>query len=275
MYGDGDSKSHKVVKDTYVGKTVTKKQCVGHVQKRVGSRCLKLRQRVKGLGGKGKLTNHIIDRLQNYYGIAIRANSNTLFEMQKAVRACLFYVASSETNNYHNAYCPTGEDSWCRYQRDKALGTNTYKHGVGLPLSVLKHVKPIFEELSSESLLKDCLHGKTQNQNESFNGTIWERLPKSKFVTFTQLKFGAYDAVANFNIGRKASVLIYEKMMMIPGKHFLKGCKEKNRKRLFHLNYKNSATSKKRRKVIRGQKKLAADNAKKKEGTVYKAEEFL
>ena len=37
------------------------------------------------------------------------------------------------------------------------------------------------------------MHGKTQNANESFNGTIWERIPKNTFVTLPNLEFGVYD----------------------------------------------------------------------------------
>ena len=49
-----------------------------------------------------------------------------------------------------------------------------------------------------------------------FNGVIWERIAKTKYVSFEQLKFGVYDSVANFNIGRKSSILTYEKLDMIP-----------------------------------------------------------
>ncbi|GFW11842.1 uncharacterized protein TNCV_4100531 [Trichonephila clavipes] len=37
-YGDGDSKAFMSVKDTYRLNSVTKFECIGHVQKRVGSR---------------------------------------------------------------------------------------------------------------------------------------------------------------------------------------------------------------------------------------------
>ena len=48
---------------------------------------------------------------------------------------------------------------------------------------------------------------------------IWDRLPpKSRYTSFKPLQFGVYDAVASFNIGRKASVLIFEELGMIPGK---------------------------------------------------------
>ena len=62
LYGDGDSKSHEIVKNIYRGIIVRKLQCVGHVQKRVGNRCLKLKKKIKGLGGRGKLTKRAIDK---------------------------------------------------------------------------------------------------------------------------------------------------------------------------------------------------------------------
>ena len=61
-------------------------------------------------------------------------------------------------------------------------------------------------------LLITCLHGLTQNQNESFNATIWDRLPKSRYVPLLQLEFGVHDTVAYFNIGCKCSMLNYEKI---------------------------------------------------------------
>ena len=119
LYGDGDSKSHDAVVDIYPGKPIQKLQCVGHVQKRVGNRLLNLKKVTKGLGGRGKLTKTIINRLQNYYGIAIRSNVGNLKEMQKATRATLFHVASSETNNYHSAYCPPGKTVGVGFNKTK------------------------------------------------------------------------------------------------------------------------------------------------------------
>ena len=74
--------------------------------------------------------------------------------------------------------CPDGADSWCRFKQDKAKGRSLYKPGPGLPDNVIKLVKPIYERLSKDDLLERCLDGKTQNQNESLNGMIWNRLPK-------------------------------------------------------------------------------------------------
>ena len=74
LYGDGETKTHQQIKDVYQGTEVVKQECIGHVQKWVGTALRKLKKENPGLGGKGKLTDAMIDKMQNYYGIAIRAN---------------------------------------------------------------------------------------------------------------------------------------------------------------------------------------------------------
>ena len=58
-------------------------------------------------------------------------------------------------------------------------------------------VRPIFEELSSTELLRKGLHRRTQNQNESFNVMIWELIPKTSYVSLTQLQLGVFDEVCH------------------------------------------------------------------------------
>ena len=82
--------------------------------------------------------------------------------------------------------------------------------------SKIHYLRPIFLELSKDTELEKCLDGKTQNANESFNGRIWERIPKNTFVTLPCLEFRVYDAVSHFNIGMKPSILIYEKLNFVP-----------------------------------------------------------
>ena len=43
--------------------------------------------------------------------------------------------------------------------------------------------------------MKKILLSKRQNANESFNGTVWERILKNTFVALTNLEFGVYDGV--------------------------------------------------------------------------------
>ena len=108
--GDGDSKSFPAVEDIYEGIKVEKLECVGHVQKRVGNRLRNLKKNVKGLGGRVCLTDNIIDKLQNYYGMAIRQNSGDLNAMKIATAAFLFHVASSAANDYHTHFPSRSDD---------------------------------------------------------------------------------------------------------------------------------------------------------------------
>ena len=89
-------------------------------------------RKVSGEGG-GKLTDNTIDKLQNYYGIAIRSNSGSLKAMENYVLASLWHCASNDKKPLHT-HCPDGKDSWCGYKRDNSNKTSTYKHGKGLPL---------------------------------------------------------------------------------------------------------------------------------------------
>ena len=56
----GDAKTHNgIIKADPYGETeVTKKECVGHVQKRIGTHLRACKK--NGLGGKGKLTGTLI-----------------------------------------------------------------------------------------------------------------------------------------------------------------------------------------------------------------------
>jgi len=96
LYSDGDSKSFSAIENTYNIDDqdnpikVEKKECVGHVQKRVGSRCAKLKKTVRGLGGKGKLTGR---SLQNYYG----ANKRNVAAMKRQFMQASFTVHHHQT----------------------------------------------------------------------------------------------------------------------------------------------------------------------------------
>ena len=218
---------------------------------------------------KGKLTDSLIDKMQNYYGIAIRANVGNLNEMKNAVLASFFHCASSDACPLYN-YCPVGPDSWCRHQQ----GKQSYKHGAGLPLSIIAKVKPVYKRLSEDELLQKCLHGKTQNQNESFNGLIWQRIPKEVFVGKDLLELGLFDAVAHFNMGSQSVLQLYEALGIKTGAFTMNGCEEMNKDRLCVAGYHERETSKKRRKVQRGEKKRKDDKCKDAEGLTYGPGQF-
>ena len=97
-------------------------------KKRVGSRLRNVKSQYKGKklsdskgigGGKGRLTNEVMNTLQNHYGIAIRQNTHNLYAMRKAVAAVLHHSTKNDDMDKRHQYCPRTADSWCKYQRDK------------------------------------------------------------------------------------------------------------------------------------------------------------
>ena len=91
--GDGDTEAFKKVCDAkpYGDSLIpVKLEYVGHFQKRLGTRLRKLRNMLKGkllsdgkkISGKGRLTDKIINKMQNYFGMAIRQNKGRLYSIK-------------------------------------------------------------------------------------------------------------------------------------------------------------------------------------------------
>ncbi|PFX15010.1 hypothetical protein AWC38_SpisGene20799 [Stylophora pistillata] len=134
---------------------------------------LNLKARTKGkladgkpIGGRGRLTESRIKRLQKYYGLAIRQNTLTkanlterevdvaVYTMKKNIIAILHHSVQSQDAAKQHRFCPVGEDSWCKWQQDCATGTNTYEAGDCLPEVFFELLKPTFITLSETKLLQ-------------------------------------------------------------------------------------------------------------------------
>ena len=127
--GDGDTESFgKVVKARPYGDLLpVKLECVGHVQERLGTRLRKLRQNYKGkkladgkgIMGKGRLTDKCINTLQNYFGMAIRQNTSSVYLMKKSIGAVLYHCSDILDENIRHQFCPKNGDGWCKWQNDQ------------------------------------------------------------------------------------------------------------------------------------------------------------
>ena len=139
--------------------------------------------------------------MQNYYGLAIRQNTDDLYAMKKSVGAILYHLTENDDNEERHKFCPRTKDSWCKYQSDKLTGKETYKSKVNLPAAIKSAILPIFQDLSKDELLSKCLLGYTQNANEALNKLIWQRCPKSTFVSKKAVDLAAASAVSYLNDG--------------------------------------------------------------------------
>ncbi|GFS48717.1 uncharacterized protein TNCV_3444411 [Trichonephila clavipes] len=90
--------------------------------------------------------------------------------MQQAIWAIFLHKLSTDEKPQHG-FCPSDSDTWCKFKKAELLG-ETYYHKNSLPVDVVEAMRPVFRDLANPELLKKCLHGGTQNPNESVNNVI-------------------------------------------------------------------------------------------------------
>ncbi|GFU99966.1 uncharacterized protein TNCV_1130761 [Trichonephila clavipes] len=187
-----------------------------------------------------------------------------------------FFCISYQLMNILNmVFVPSGKDSWCGFKRLKHQG-KSYKHKNSLPVAVVEAMRPIFRDLSHPDLLKKCLHGKTQNPNESFHNVVWSRVPKATFVQIETLSLGVYDAVCSFNDGNVSKLKMLQKMGVEPGEFSVSAMKLLDRERLMKAIYASSLDARRKLEKIKEEKeRKEEDNIKKnKVKTGYSAGSF-
>lgn len=281
--GDGDSKTFNAVKGSSPygsDTTISKIECVGHIQKRMGTRLRKLKQSGfkcsdgKGLGGKGRLTDPMILKLTTLYGNVIREHNSSLLEMRKAVWAIYFHTRSSDEEPLHS-FCPAGPDSWCKYQKCVSDGTvQSFKHPATLPIPVMDAIKPIFNDLSHPRLLQRCLGGKTQNANESLNSVIWKFCPKTRGAGKRVVEIATGEAVITFNDGNQGRIKIMEEFGLTVGNRSKECFIELDNLRLSTAELRLHQSTKEMRKKKRMLQNALHEKLVSKEGTSYAAGEF-
>ena len=101
FYGDSDSKALTMVEELYGNSKVTKFECIGLNQKRVGCCLRKLKKSVSGLKA---LSASMI-------AIALRSSCTSVKAMSHAIMASFCYLASTPTRYLYD-HCEKGSDSW-------------------------------------------------------------------------------------------------------------------------------------------------------------------
>lgn len=170
---------------------------MGHVQKRMGRALRKYKKDMKGreladgkgVAGVGRLTDKVINRIQNYYGNATRENSGNLQGMKESIKAIQGHriVDDGMSLEKQHRHCPKGKDTWCTFWADKHNKTNTYDDSKRLPAVFMKELDPVFTRLSDNALLSRCLQGslKTRIKESILNcGPGVPKLPLLEFVKF-------------------------------------------------------------------------------------------
>ena len=250
-------------KDSYL---IEKEECICHVQKRMGAGLIELKRKmkgeklddVKGIGGKGRLTEKRIAEIQNNFGYAIRENVGDPVPMADAIMAGLKHSVeeSGKTLKEQHSFCPRND--WCKFWKSPEL----YDESKRLPPSFFNVLKPLFERLSSAELLSRCQRGFTQNQNESLNGVLWSKCLKTRFFGLDRLQLAVSESVAEFNAGSGASALLMKNSGIYPSASSLRSFRNKDKKRISLAARKITLKARKHRQKLRTMKKCAKLSAK-------------
>lgn len=261
--GDGDSKSYSCVEKAepaiYDDNThITKYECCGHVQKRMGKQLInkvaELKQKtfvhnannVKGIGGKGGLTMRGIKTIQGHYGAAIRKNVEDVDNMHKDI----WSIWEHRTGEHDRC------GGWCPSKKNPPTNPNSNT----LRPYITEAIKPVFEKLSRMELLEKCAHGGTQNTNESFHNVIWARCPKTSFVGRSRLCLAVDDATICYNDGESGRLPIFTELGMVTGHHTTKCFLSLDKKRLSNARAQAAPEARlvRQRKAIDGASAAAA-----------------
>ncbi|CAG5121444.1 unnamed protein product [Candidula unifasciata] len=250
--GDGDSKSYTSVANAeppvYTDVDIAKLECCGHVQKRMGrhltNKVNELKKEtfmhngksVRGIGGRGCLTKKSILKIQGHYGAAIRRNTNNVPQMRKEIWAIW------QHRNRDHINC----GDWCPSKNQPAADPDRN----AFPPYVCEAIRPVFETLTSETLLSKCAHGGTQNTNESFHNSIWQRCPKTGFVGRPRLTLAVYDATVVFNDGERGRIPIFENLGMPSGLYTRLCFSELDRTRINSAATKLSPSVRQARRIV-------------------------
>ncbi|GFT64884.1 uncharacterized protein TNCV_2256951 [Trichonephila clavipes] len=120
----------------------------------------------KSLGGRNRLTDAEIDKLQRYYGLAIRNNSKFVSH-ETSYLGYIFHKISTDLNPQHGL-CPLGDDSWCGYNRSKLKGLITK-----LKVLDLLNIQPGFYKCRA---LQEADHTRIRKAEEAISRTKEARI---------------------------------------------------------------------------------------------------
>lgn len=95
------------------------------------------------------------------------------------------------------------------------------------------------------SLLKKCLHGKTQNVNECFNKIVWDHCSKNVFVGREILEEAVYSSVGLFNDGNSSVMRQFELLGISNNDCTKSACRSSDSRRIQDSLLKSSEKAKK------------------------------
>ena len=194
------------------------------------------------------MTDAVIESLTVYFGGTICNFPGDVEGMFRAIWA-VFHHSISDDDQHDHQFCPSGSDSWCKFNRALTENEETPKHTPKLPKDLCPFIKPVFTELSKRELLERGVLGATQNQNKSFNNIVWSRCPKTGFCSLVSVDITVNLAAITFNHGLEGLESLFVQLIGSPPSAFTAHyITSSGNKRLKKAGQKAECTSQRRRK---------------------------
>ncbi|GFU70371.1 uncharacterized protein TNCV_2916341 [Trichonephila clavipes] len=210
--GDGDTKTFNALSENKpygYDYLIQKIECVGYVQKRMGTRLRKL---------------ILVYSKRNYLMCKGNAESHL---------GCVWGHSCSTDDEPMHWFCPTNPNTWCKYNAAINNNLQNYKHKPSVAKDVRDVIKPVFADLSHPALLKKCLGGKTQNPNESLNSLIWKFCPKTIGSRLQIAEIAANLETSVFNDENQILITILEKFGLKINRNVCVPLAERDNRRIF------------------------------------------
>ena len=254
-FGAGKQACHEKFGDVY---SIVKEECVGHIQKRMGNGLREFKRKMRGIklkdggnvGGHGRLTDNIFDKMQNNFGEA-RSNAGNRDGMYHAIWTTNKHMIRNddETLEQQHDFCP--RNGWCKFWACRS----EYVDKNRLPHVFVELLKPLFTRLTEDSLLESCLLGLTQNQNEAVNQVLWTKCPKTKFCGRDKVLLAVTETVAYFNTGAASKATLLKSLGVTPSENMLMALRKADSERVRKAAVKISVKARLCRRKLRAEKK--------------------
>ncbi|XP_011633028.1 uncharacterized protein LOC105424477 [Pogonomyrmex barbatus] len=158
--------------------------------------------------------------------------------MKKAIWTIFYHIASTDENPQH-LYCPVGANSWCDWRKaefHKSL--NTFTHKERLNDNILISIHSIFQDLTSDNLLKPYLKTYSHNKNDNHLLSLISTFASDITDCNISIDIATFLAVSIYNEGYQIILQIMSFLNILIGrqaKQFIDLMNSKQIKGLEHL----------------------------------------
>ena len=132
-----------------------------------------------------------------------------------------------------------------------------------------KHLWPIYERLTADTLLSRCERKANQNANESFHSSVWARCGTTVFYSKKKVQLAVASAAAEYNSGLSSSLHLKNLLSIPSGENasWLSECRAK--KRLTKSLERSQAAEKKHKRMRKEAIERAQREATEEEAVAY------